>query len=343
MSPEFENSWLTLNGRLRRLELVAGLGAALRELECHHLDNGFLTDTLRQVESRSFSHPDHPEQFFRAQYNPRRAHRFRGAGRTLQSADVPAHGCFLCRDTIEWQQQGAQLGYRIESGTRAYFALTNPFPILPGHIVVASEEHRTQEWRFRDRSGVAVEELVEDLVLLAARMPDYVGFYNGIDGGCSIPDHLHYQFVTRPRGVPAFPLELAARCEHRRNPGASMRIRDYPVEAIVWTGPPEPVVARASDWLTAWARRNGARMDDLSANFVATGNGSGERVTLYFVPRRRSHARLHGVGSVAGALEVLGEIVLADPEAGTRLRDGSIDYFSLHNALESLHTPLEAA
>ncbi len=342
MSPDFENAWLALNGRLRRLELVAGLGAALQELECHHLDNGFLTDTLRQVESRSFFHPDHPERFFRAQYNPRRAHRFRGAGRTL-AADIPAKGCFLCLDTIEWQQQGAQLGYRIESGKRAFFALTNPFPVLPGHIVIASEEHRTQEWRFRDPSGVAVEELVEDLVLLAARMPEYVGFYNGIGAGCSIPEHLHYQFVTRPGGVAAFPLELAARSGRGKNADASMLIRRYPVEAVVWTGSTELVVACASDWLTAWARRNGERLDDLSANFVATGHGCGDRVSLYFVPRRRSHSRLPGLGGVAGALEVLGEIVLADPDAGTRLREGSIDYFSLSRALESLHTPLEPA
>ncbi|MCY4589955.1 MAG: DUF4922 domain-containing protein [Alphaproteobacteria bacterium] len=342
MSPDYENSWLTLNGRLRQLERVSGLGAALRELECHHLNNGFLTDTLWQVESRSFSDPDHPERFFRAQYNPRRAHRFRGAGRTL-AADLPAHGCFLCRDTIELQQQGAQLGYRIESGKRVFFALTNPFPVLPGHIVVASEEHRTQEWGFRDPSGVAVEELVEDLVLLSARMPEYVGFYNGIGGGCSIPEHLHYQFVTRPGGVAAFPLELAARSGRGKNADASMLIRHYPVEAVVWTGSTDLVVTCASDWLTAWARRNGTRLDDLSANFVATGDGCGDRVSLYFVPRRRSQSRLRGVGGVAGALEVLGEVVLADPDAGTRLRDGSINYFSLQSALESLHIPLEPA
>ena len=343
MSSDFENSWLALNIRLRELERVSGLGAALRELECHHLGNGFLTDTLRQVESRSFPHPDHPERFFRVQHNPRRAHRFRGAGRTPPTGDVPAHGCFLCRENIERQQQGAQLGYRIESGKRAFFALTNPFPILPGHIVIASVEHRTQEWRFRDPSGVAVEELVEDLVLLAARMPGYVGFYNGIDGGCSIPDHLHYQFVTRPRGVAAFPLEIAALSGRRKNADASTLIGHYPLEAVVWSGPADPVVTRASDWLEAWARRNAARLDNLSANFVATGDGSGDGVALYFVPRLRAHSRLHGVGGVAGALEVLGEIVLADPGAGTRLRDGSLDYFSLRRALEGLHTPLEPA
>ena len=102
-------------------------------------------------------------------------------------------------------------------------------------------------------------------------------------------------------------------------------------------------VTCASDWLTAWARRNSARLDDLSANFVATGEGCSDRVSLYFVPRRRSHSSLPGLGGVAGALEVLGEIVLADPDAGTRLRDGSIDYFSLRRALKSLHTPLESA
>lgn len=342
MLPEFENSWLDLDRRLRRLERVSGLGAALRELESHHLNNGFLDDALLEFESRCFLHPDDPERFFRLQHNPRRAQRFSGAGRKFRASDAPAQGCFLCRDNIERQQQGAQLGYRIESGARAFLALTNPFPILPGHIVVASVEHRTQEWRFRERTGVDVGELVDDLVRLSERMPGYVGFYNGIDGGCSIPGHLHYQFVTRPRGVSAFPLECAAR-SGRRGADAPLLVRRYPVEAAVWTGGADRVVAHASDWLTAWGRRNCARLDDLTANFVATGDRSGGRVVLYFVPRHRAKSRMRGVGGIAGALEVLGEIVLAGPEAGTRLTDGSIDYFSLHGALQSLHTPLEPA
>lgn len=340
MSVEFENAWYALNVRLHDLEINAGLAAALRELETHHLNSGFIADPGHSVERHTFYHPDDPTRFFRAQFNPRRALRFAGSSRLNGQSPGRDKGCFLCRDNIEWQQQGTQLGYRVETGGRAYFALTNPYPILPGHIVIAATEHLTQEWRFRDAAGIDVADLVDDLVRLADRMPGYLGFYNGVDAGSSIPSHLHYQFVMRPDADGAFPLEAAVQPSGNGS-GASGFAASYPLEVVAWKGGVDDVVARATDWLTRWGERNRARLDTLSANIMATRDSASDQLALYFVPRDRAKTRADGFSSLAGGLEALGEIVLSSPEELTLLHSGALDYATLEAALATLHTPLE--
>ncbi len=342
MSVEFENAWYDLNLRLRDLEVDAGLAAALRELETHHLNSGFIEDTLNQIERHTYHHPDDPARYFHVQYNPRRALRFAGAGRNGASSLQRHSGCFLCRDNIEWQQQGAQLGYRVETGGRAYFALTNPFPILPGHIVIASTEHRTQEWRLHDDAGIGVGDLIDDLVHLADRMPGHLGFYNGVDAGSSIPGHLHYQFVMRPDEESAFPLEEAVQPAGNGS-GATGFAENYPLDAVVWKGGVADVVARAADWMARWAERNRPRLDQLTANFIAARDSGDDELALYFVPRDRAKQRADRFSSIAGGLEVLGEIVLSSPEEKALLDNRSIDYAALEAALATLRTPLEIA
>ncbi len=341
MSPEFETSWFDLNQRLSKLEGNSGLEAVLRELELHHLDSGFLGNTLENVRSFVFYHPEDPNRFFRLQHNPGRAERFSGTRREALVPQVQNQGCFLCRENIKWQQQGTQFGYGIETSGRSFFALTNPFPLLPGHIVIASAEHRTQEWSFRSGSGVDVCHLIDDLVRLSERMPEHVGFYNGIDGGSSIPGHLHYQFVLRPDTVDAFPLERAAALSAAC--GSLAFVQRYPLEAAVWKGDVGTVVNDACDWIMGWAQRNAWRIRGLTANFITTFDRPGNQIVFYFVPRDRARSRMHGIDGIAGGLEVLGEIVLSSPDDAARLDDGSIDYFKLERALASLHTPLETA
>ncbi len=50
-----------------------------------------------------------------------------------------------------------------------------------------------------------------------------------------------------------------------------------------------------------------------------------------------------GFSSLAGCLEVLGEIVLSRPEEKALLDSGSIDYTVLEAALATLRTPLDIA
>ncbi len=338
---EFEKAWSDLNVRLRGLEFSSGLTAALRALEIQQRESGLIQDSLQQVERHTFYHPDDPARYFHVQYNPRRALRFTGLGRQPTHLQNLNDGCLLCRENIQWRQKGMQLGYQIETGDKVYFALMNPFPLLPGHVVIASSEHRSQDWRFRDDDGLDVAILLDDLVRLGARMPGHLGFYNGVDAGASNRDHLHYQFIMRPDGKKAFPLEAAARAVSACNSGPGFT-EHYPLDVAVWKGDVEDVVARACDWIASWSERNRRRLSGLSANFIVSQDIDDGDVTLYFVPRDRAKSRAEGFSGLIGGLEVLGEVVLSSPEEKTRLTDGLIDYCTLKAALASVHTPINA-
>jgi len=341
MPLEFEKAWSDLNVRLKELELGSGLTAALHALEIHHRENGFIEDTSQQLERYTFYHPNDRQRFFRVQYNPRRALRFAGSGREHALSLNRNNGCHLCRENIYWQQQGAQLGYEIEIGERLYFALMNPFPLLPAHTVIASPEHRSQDWCIHGDEHLDVTILLDDLVRLADRMPGHLGFYNGVDAGASIPGHLHYHFAMRPDDGMVFPLEIASRDADARSGGPGLA-EHYPLDAAVWKGDGAEVVARAADWIARWGERNRTRLAGLTANFIATRDTDGDDMALYFVPRDRARSQAQGFTGLFGGLEVLGEIVLTSPEDKDRMRNGEIDYFTLEAALASVHTPLDA-
>ncbi len=340
MPIEFERAWSDLNLRLKEVELGAGLPAALIALEARDRDSGFLKDTLQPVERHTFSHPDDPARHYRVQYNPRRALR---STAPLQDHANPLQrngSCVLCRENIQWQQKGLQLGYRVETGERGYFALMNPFPLLPAHTNFASTEHRPQDWRFRNESGLDAAALICDLVKLADRMPGHLGFYNGVGAGASIPGHLHYQFVMRPQGEGEFPLEIAARNAGGGKGGPGF-VEQYPLEVAVWKGDADDVAARASDWIVLWAERNRERLDGLTSNLIASRDLNSGNLVFYFVPRDRAKSRPGSFSSLAGVLEVLGEIVLSTRAEKAQLDAGLINYLTLETALASLHTPLE--
>ncbi len=341
MTPEYQKAWSDLNVHLRAVEQGAGLVSAMQELETYHVRSGFIRDDLRDVERRTFYDPDDETRFFRVQYNPRRAQRFAGSGRSRERRVSSNGGCFLCRENIEVQQKGNQLGYQIESGDRSYIALTNPFPLLPVHIVIASREHVPQEWGFRDPARLGADVLMADAVAFADRMPGHVVFYNGVDAGASIPQHLHFQCVARPSDEDPFPLEIAAEDVGGEVDGPAV-VADYPLDVAVWRGTAADVTARASDWITHWGARNRARLDDLSANIIASRAQEGDGIVLYFVPRSRTKQKPQGFSGLIGGLEVLGEIVLSSPDDKAQLDAGEIDYFGLEAILASVRTPIEA-
>ena len=341
MLVEFEKAWSDLNARLREREAAAGLHAALHELEAHQRESGFITDALQALERHTLAHPRDPSRCFRVQYNPRRALRFRGSSPCAPRPSAPLHdGCLLCRENIAWQQRGIQLGYQVDAGPRTYFALMNPFPLLPAHVVFAAREHRPQRWGFSRDDGADVGDLVADLVTLAGRMPGHVGFYNGVDAGASIPGHLHFQFMMRPEDGGAFPLELIEFEGDPRTEGPAHATR-YPLDVALWKGRTENVIGRAVEWIRRWGERNRARLPGLSGNLVATREMDDDEVALYFVPRDRSRARGDGFSGLTGGLEVLGELVLSSPEEKARLDAGLIDYACVESALASVRTPME--
>ncbi len=340
MTLEFEKAWSDLNVRLTELEQGSGLTSALLALETYHRESGFIQDSLQEVERYAFQNPKNPAQFFRVQYNPRRARRFVGSGRGNGNGTALNNGCLLCRENIEWQHQGAQLGYQIGTRNRTYFALTNPFPLFPVHIVVASADHRTQEWKFQDAGGQGADVLIDDLVSLADRMPGHLGFYNGVNAGASNPSHLHFHFVGRPKDETKFPLEMAAPTVAGQVDGPGF-LRDYPLEAAFWKGRAQDVVGRATDWVLRWGERNRDRLHGLNANFIASRDHDDYDVALFFVPRDRRKSRSEGFSVPIGGLEVLGEIVFSNAEGKARLSAGEIDYFALEAMLSSVNTPIQ--
>ena len=338
----FECAWSDLNSRLREIESANGsLPAALTELRRQQLESGFIKDGLDGVQRYTFTHPRDAEKLFRAQYNPKRALRFNGAGRSVAPDGVVAAngGCFLCRDNIRWQQRGAQLGYEIPLSLGPYFAWMNPFPLLPMHVVVASAEHKSQEWILRGTALNGASRLLGDLLELADRMPGYFGYFNGLNAGASIPDHLHFHFCRRPYDTPEFPLEHAARSATLSDGHAGL-IKDYPLVGALWRGGRQDVFERAWSWIERWAKQNKRRLGGVTANLLATKDETGGTLNLYFMPRARGDSMIDHGSEHIGGLEVLGEFVFSNPEEKFLLDSGAISYFSLEERLAQLYTPL---
>ena len=100
--------------------------------------------------------------------------------------------CFLCVEHRPPEQ--FHLKFEGRKGRR-YNIQVNPYPIFPGHLVIARESHIPQ----------AIWHHLPDMLDFAATYHDYTVYYNGPMAGASAPDHLHFQAV--PRGV--LPLEKA--------------------------------------------------------------------------------------------------------------------------------------
>jgi diadenosine tetraphosphate (Ap4A) HIT family hydrolase len=342
MLSEYDTAWSELNARLRGIEDGrGGLGGALAALRVHQQRTGFIKDRLEDVERRAFYNPQDPSRFFRIQYNPKRALRFNGSGITVPPSGITVRhdGCFLCRENIRWQQGGSQLGYEIPVGETAYLAWMNPFPLLPTHVVVATEAHRSQEWGFQYDARRGKSMLLSDLVALAARMPGYVGFYNGVDAGASIAGHMHFHFCQRPEDDPEFPLERAPRVFEGSDQGAGL-LTGYPMAVAIWRGAAADVAEAASNWMLQWTQRNRARLSSLTGNFVASKDQTGDGLSLYFIPRERSKSRVSGLRGLIGGLEILGEVVFSSPEEKKLLDDDAIDYSTLESHLARVHTPM---
>ncbi|MBT4933909.1 MAG: DUF4922 domain-containing protein [Rhodospirillaceae bacterium] len=341
MHTNYEHTWDKLNSRLREIEISGGgLDAALSELEAHQKESGFIKIGLDAVERHNFKHPEYPSRFFRIQYNPERALRFNGSGISTPppGTEIRNEGCFLCRDNIRWQQQGTEMGYEIHMGETSYYAWMNPFPLSPTHVVIATTEHTSQEWPVCEKGKLEVSVLLNDLVELAERMPGYIGFYNGVNAGASIPGHLHFQFFKRPEDEPEFPLERAARQQFESGEKGKF-LKNYPLDVAVWTGKPKAVLKQASQWISGWAAKNKSRIHDLTANFIVSRNTPGDDISLFFVPRDRSKTHGDGMSGLIGGLEVLGELVFSSNEDKALLDAGKIDYFSLEKTLASVRTP----
>ena len=340
----YEISWSNLNAKLQSIAMTSGgLSAALDELEIHQRESGFIQDDLQNVRRLVFGHPTNTDLNFRVQLNPKRAQRHGGAGvaHPPPGEESLNNGCFLCRENIRWQQGQRQIGFEIEASGGIYYAWMNPFPLLPNHVVVASQTHIPQGLQlFSNKSeDLKLERVLTDLCETAKQLPNHVGFYNGIGAGASIPGHLHFQFFRRAPEAPKFPLEERL-FQETKSDDAPDFILDYPISVVRWRGQLTEVVLKARDWITRWASVNDFEQERLTANFVATFSNECDELNLYFVPRHRDKQFWNGDKGIVGGLEVLGELVMASSDECALVENGTVDYGFIENALSFVSTPV---
>jgi diadenosine tetraphosphate (Ap4A) HIT family hydrolase len=314
----YRQRWESLNMRLEQLRQAEGLSAALHALMTDQIESGFIRDELSAIERFRLPCAFAPEREFSAQFNPARAQRFHGADTDKPRATLINDNCFLCAENVQWQHQGAELGFEITEGTGHYVAWMNPYPILPCHTVIASRNHRPQSWK--QPGSRSLPDLVNDLVQFSQQLPGWIGFYNGVGAGASIPYHLHFHFLPRPDGYEEMPIERAAR-EHCANPHVDTH---YPLSFMHWGGSAASVLIQAQQWLEDWNQGSGA-MDEATANIIACSADSGD-LDLYFIPRHQRRARAEGLQGVVGGFEAMGEIVCSTREEKHRLDSGQVDY-----------------
>ncbi|MBF0455381.1 MAG: DUF4922 domain-containing protein [Magnetococcales bacterium] len=335
---EIDHAWSELNRALAQTHLGHGLDAAFLALAAHQTKAGFIQDNLDEVIRYRLVSPLDPSQFYSSQYNPQRALRFGGFGRReppVEEARVH-QGCFLCRDNIFWQHEGRQLGMDLKLGESHYVALTNPFPLMPLHLVIAARNHVPQRCDLSAADGPekSLDTVLHHVLTLASQLPDFVVFYNGVDAGATIPHHLHFQTFARPQGYDLFPLEQRA----RRHAAFPCWVEDYPLQARIWRGTMDGVRQASQDWIHEWVQRNEAQAHHLSANLIATQDEANPgHFYLYFVPRTRQSLNSEQASSVnIGGLEVLGELVFTDNEIKQQLDSGLLDYHAVEHILSSV-------
>lgn len=339
---DVEKTWLALNEKLKKIHENEGLYAAFSALFEHHSHSVFIQDDLAGVVRYRLENPHNPKQFYSGQFNPKRAERFGGFGR--REPPVPEarihDGCFLCMENILWQHEGNQLGMEFLLGEAPYVVLTNPFPLMPMHSVVAARHHMPQACGIRmekGQQGHSLETILDHILTLAGQLPNSVVFYNGVGAGASIPQHFHFQTFERPRHYGLFPLEQVAR---RQGSYPCWIERDYPLPSRVWHGPKDEIHGDAHTWIAGWVRRNDENVHNLTANLIASLDDTRkDHLFLYFVPRTRQSVDMGLSSSVnVGGLEVLGEMVFTLPEEKRKLDSGELDYAAINRMLSSVGT-----
>ncbi len=341
-STKYEETWAALNRALNDIESSEGLPAVLRALHKQQLDIGFVQDDLSAVIQWRLRHPQDAAAAFIVQFNPRRAQRQGGAGRQSPPPGIRSvnGGCFLCRENIRWQQRGIEIGYALRTTETSYIAWTNPFPLMPTHVTVAKVEHEPQTWIGPTTidSRQRIEMILRDFLEITARLPGFIGFYNGEGAGASIPGHFHFQFFARPQGREAFPLEQVAAQAHPLTSVAIRRDR-YPITTLYFRGRREEIVEKATSWVGSWTEIY-QNDNALSANVIAmTDPQTTDGFHLFFVPRNRHYSHAPGMIGLIGGLEVLGELVFSTEVEKHSVDMGTFDYQSARQTLGAVEAP----
>ena len=317
-----------LQTRLVEQHRAQGLGSALHALQQQQLETGFIRDDLDDVQHVRFTGSAYAADHFRVQFNPARARRFAGVGPAVPPPGVdPIHGgCFLCADNIRWQSRGLELGYRLPDPLNHLKAWMNPFPLASGHLILASVVHEEQHWH---ASSARLCKIVDELIDVVDELPGWLGFYNGVGAGASIPGHLHHHLMPRPQDQGGFPIEQAFAAFGRDGWTESV----YPMAFLHWRGTRAELKARMAQWLPAWLGRVERAA---TANIIVLNGRSSDFLDLIFVPRHPSRSRAEGLNGVIGALEAMGEIICSSPEELERIERGEISYDAIADMLSQV-------
>lgn len=179
---------------LRTLEINRRLGLAEKEAE------GFIAaqfekwelcrknhEALKDIKTKSFNINGNN---IKVQFNPARAV---STLAKLDKSSIEARPCFLCMKNKPEEQYSIS----IDAGMKFSIRI-NPYPILPGHLTISSEEHIPQT--LADKMNMQLPGKV------LQKVEDYFGhgyaiFYNGAKCGASAPDHFHFQ-AARKEDIP---------------------------------------------------------------------------------------------------------------------------------------------
>ena len=126
----------------------------------------------------------------KVQFNPARAV---STLAKLDKSSINARPCFLCTKNKPEEQDSIS----IDAGMKFSIRI-NPYPILPGHLTISSEEHIPQT--LADKAEMQLP------MKILQKIEDYFGqgyaiFYNGAKCGASAPDHFHFQ-AARKKDIP---------------------------------------------------------------------------------------------------------------------------------------------
>ena len=126
----------------------------------------------------------------KVQFNPARAV---STLAKLDKSSINARPCFLCTKNKPEEQDSIS----IDAGMKFSIRI-NPYPILPGHFTISSEEHIPQT--LADKAEMQLP------MKILQKIEDYFGqgyaiFYNGAKCGASAPDHFHFQ-AARKKDIP---------------------------------------------------------------------------------------------------------------------------------------------
>ena len=140
-------------------------------------------EALKDIKTKCFNIDGN---LIKVQFNPARAV---STLAKLDKSSIEARPCFLCMKNKPEEQDSIN----IDAGMKFSIRI-NPYPILPGHLTISSEEHIPQT--LADKAEMQLPGKILE------KVEDYFGqgyaiFYNGAKCGASAPDHFHFQAAKK--------------------------------------------------------------------------------------------------------------------------------------------------